>query len=351
MRTGILTFHAGFNHGAYLQAFALQKVLDEQKIDNLIIDYQGSTQIYHEYREALIKKDIWKIFSRLGRIIQFQRAHRYLNKTRKITKINTDILAGFETLVIGSDEIWNLGNSVFGYDSAYLGKGFVGTKISYAASFGSTPINIVLPPHMKKSLRELKSISVRDLNSFAIIKRNLGIEPAIVPDPTIVYDVLSHASPCKHRDYILVYATDLSKDIIGHVKKYANRTRKNIISIGYKNNWADQNITNLMPFELLGYYQNADFVVTNLFHGTIFSILAEKQFMLQLSPYRINKFSPMLELLGLKNRVYTPSNEADIFNHAIDYVIVRDQLKKYRLVGLEYIGKHLTNYKRSQESP
>jgi Polysaccharide pyruvyl transferase len=350
MTSGILTFHAGFNHGAFLQAYALQKALFRQHIDNLIINYQGFKQCASEYRQALIKRDISFFPERCSRVLKFKKAQRRLKKTPRYFRSGA-VHAEFDQVVFGSDEIWNLHNTVFGRDYTYFGESMTAVKISYAASFGSTHHSVALPERVKHNLSRFRQISVRDQNSCEIIKNSLGFEPAIVPDPTIVYDVFQDAQNCKFENFILIYALDLNGGLVRRIQELARAKSKQIISVGYKNAWAHKNIINLSPFDLLGFYRSADFVFTDLFHGTIFSILAKKQFILQLSHYRCNKFYPMLNYLGLENRLYREDKADELLADAIDYRDVDLRLEKYRGIGIDFLQQHVKSGIKTSEIP
>ena len=341
MKTGVLTFHAGFNHGAFLQAYALQKTLFQMGIDNLILDYQGIRQALSEYKCALVTREISLLGSRLGRVQKFREAHKRLIRSPKRFAIKGRPLR-LDTIVFGSDEIWNLENCVFGHDTAYFGGNMPAiNKISYAPSFGSTPGNIQLPGPIKSLLQSFRHISVRDRNSFEIIKNNLNAAPPIVPDPTFLCDIFQDAGHCNASPCVLVYALQPSSALIEDIKKHARKKNDKIIAVGYPHPWADENIINLSPFDLLGYYKKATFVVTDLFHGTIFSILANKNFMLEISGYRTNKFFPMLDILGVTDRVCTGKNIQALLATAINYDQVNMNVLEFKKAGLNFLAASL----------
>lgn len=341
MKTGILTFHAGFNHGAFLQAYALQNTLFDLHVDNEIIHYQDTRQFLNEYKCALITRDLPTFPQRIGRLIKFLQSQNKCKLTQRMFRIDKDTInKTFETIVFGSDEIWNLSNCVFGHDPVFFGQDLHLKKISYAPSFGSAPPNTRLPDHVIDNLNSFASISVRDLNSQKIIKRHLGIVPPIVPDPTFLHDIFAKAVPTKHTNFILIYALHLSHEMRQGIEALSQKEGKPIISVGYKTDWAHTNIINLSPFQLLGFYKAADMVFTDLFHGTIFSILANKNFILELSSYRQNKFFPMLHMLGLTHRILD-HNVFEILDDEIDYTDVNFKIAQFKAAGLDYLNQSL----------
>lgn len=339
MKTGVLTFHAGFNHGAFLQAYALQNILFELNIDNEIIHYQDFRQFINEYKHALITRDLLSIPKRIGRVLKFTKSQRLLHKTSRVLRFDhLSMNNHYDAIVYGSDEIWNLSNCVFGYDPAYFGQFYANKKISYAPSFGSMESNTCLPKHVVDHLKKFSHLSVRDTNSQKIIYKNLGQMPIIVPDPTFLYDILESSVPTRHRNYILIYALNLSNEMRRGIESLAKEQGLSIISVGYITNWADINIIHLSPFQLLGFYEKARFVFTDLFHGTIFSILSNKNFALELSRYRKNKFFPMLNILGLTQRIFN-QNFHNIIKTQIDYDDVNLKIAQFKKSGVDFLQK------------
>lgn len=337
MSVGILTFHAGFNHGAFLQAFALQNALFRLNVQNTIINYINWNQYLKEYRFALWSKNVFLLGEKANRVRKFIKSRKKFYQTKRIFNADQKIINQFDAVIFGSDEIWNLDNCVFGYDSVYFGDQINTKKLAYAPSFGSTNAGSGIPANINKNLKKFDLISVRDQNSYDILKENISIDPQIVPDPTFIYDILHVAKNCNKKNFILIYANDLRSNFVKKIKKFAIDSGKRIISIGYRKNWADENFTNITPFELLGYFLKSDFVFTDLFHGTIFSVLANKNFILQLSEYRKNKFYPMLKVLDIEDRVYTAADFEQVVKSKIDYTYVNERVKQYKNTGLNFL--------------
>ncbi|MFZ5562665.1 MAG: polysaccharide pyruvyl transferase family protein, partial [Thermodesulfobacteriota bacterium] len=137
------------------------------------------------------------------------------------------------------------------------------------------------------------------------------------------------------------YALDLSPSLVEKIRAYAKARGKRVLSVGYRNAWADENVVNLSPFELLGYYQNADFVFTDMFHGTIFSVLANKNFILQISGYRTNKFHPMLDVLHVRDRVFDGGNADALLADEIDYRRINIKVREFKKTGLRFLAEAL----------
>ena len=135
MKIGILTFHDGLNHGAFLQAFSTMTYLNT-KFDHVqIINYKNK---YHHRQEGW--KHIFKyrnpirIIDFLQKKISFSKDQKKLNLTKFTTNHNKIIPLNFDTIIIGSDVIWN--SSIFGEDDIYFGNVLECKQIAFSASFG-----------------------------------------------------------------------------------------------------------------------------------------------------------------------------------------------------------------------
>lgn len=345
MKIGILTFHTGFNYGAFFQVYALQKAIIALGYDCYIINYKDIGHTYKEYKSALLTKDPFELYSRLARILKYKQAQRRLRMTRRLFATSRTPFKQFDVIVYGADEIWNLNNSLFGVDDVYFGDGFDTLKrISYAASFGGYKTGAGgLPKKYVDYLRRFSSISLRDDNSLLIVKNNVTENAELVPDPTFLYDILKDKKippGLCGRDYIVVYATDVGNALRDEIVSFARDRNIDIVALGYKKQWADRSVIDLEPFEFLGAISGARFVCTNMFHGTIFSILSGRQFCLALTEYRKNKFFPMIVKLGVSERVYN-NNLLSMFKNPIDYAKVESAVKIYSEMGIDFLSEAL----------
>src|SRR5690606_3808547 len=186
----------------------------------------------------------------------------------------------YDYVIVGSDIVWNFKDPFLGSDPIYFGQGLDGTRlISYAPSFGNISISDSLPDFVSRGIKNFEKISVRDTNSAEIIKNISGVEPETVLDPTFLIDpspferVVSRPHP-----YLLVYAYHLREHEIRSAKAFAKQRGLQTVAVGYRCDWADKNVIALGPFEWLGYFKNASYVLTSTFHGTIFSLKYQKNF-------------------------------------------------------------------------
>lgn len=331
MKVGILTYHDGINHGAYLQMYALYRVIERLGFEPEIINYKSYNHWKWEYKCFLWTKNPRLFYDNLIKIIKFKRKQRLLQQS-KFT-FNANAIPNYDKVVIGSDEIWNF---VVNHSSeVYFGVGLnANLKIAYAPSFGSVKNDAIISSNLLDGIKRIDYLSVRDKNSLNIMERNFPDRHCEkVVDPTFLFDFVREEITPVYSNYILIYTTGIAEDIQKKIIKFARANNKKLIAIGYKTPWCDINKISIDPFEWLGFFKNADMVITTMFHGTIFSIKYEKEFCTILEPYRINKIKDMLEELELKNRLYCEECEFEkVFSDRIDYekvnLILNNEIKK-----------------------
>jgi len=323
-KVGILNYHDGINHGAFLQCYALYNFIEIQGHSVEVINYKNSRHWFREYRYFLVRKNIVSIIRNIIKIIKFKRCHRMMKMTASIRRNKRINNYNYDCVLVGSDEVWNYTNPMVGYDITYFGEGINTGKIgSYAASFGWLEANTSLPLEIKSRLKNFSYISVRDDNSKAIIKNNIDLDVDILVDPTFLYNFNDCEVEYKNAsqfmdDYILVYAPGIIDDSIEKKIREMYGDNIEIVSIGRAITWADKNILDVDPFEWLWFFKNASFVVTSSFHGTIFSIKYKKQFFSVPNKASFNKIDYLLRSLHLSDRLFY--SEADINNFIDDEI-------------------------------
>lgn len=366
MKVGILSMQKVINYGSYLQAYALKKLLEESGVDKVeFIDIKKGVNL-KGYGKSTLKSIIKKI---VNRIKIFYVNPFYINKTsdsfllkyKNSIKNHWNILGlsdnqeinknkKYDLVVIGSDEVFNCCQKTeWGFTKQLYGD-INDTKqiVSYAGSFGNTSIEdlkkLKIDKIISETLSKLKSISVRDNNSFEIVKSLINKEPLIHIDPVLAYDFSSIInSPFKHNDrnYIVIYTYPgriYSKNEINNIKKFANIHNKNLFTLMCEYSWCDQTIIPDSPFEVLQWFKNADFIITDTFHGTIFSIITHKNFVTLQRSSNSNKISSLLNQVGLENRIANNHKEIiNILKNEPDYSIVENKLVDLRKSAKEYI--------------
>jgi len=240
-----------------------------------------------------------------------------------------------DVLIIGSDEVFNClqKNPRVGYSKELFGFNNNANKLmSYAGSFGNTTLERLndygIVEEIKDMLLKFDHISVRDSNSGMIVQQLTGKEPNYNLDPVLIYDFSNEIPSVNIQDnYIVVYAyrNRLRNEEINSIKKFAEKKKKRLICLGGYQEFCDEYI-DASPFELLSYIKNAEYVITDTFHGTIFSIINHKQFVSFIRK-SVNgaygnqeKMTDLLQRLGLSGRgIYQLSELEKIIEQPINY--------------------------------
>lgn len=343
MTIGILTFHNGFNHGAYLQAYALQNFLKRAGYNNLIINYKNLKYTLNEYNAFITKRRPLLTARNIAKMWKFKQCQKKFDMTKRIyTKKSLSKIA-FNTVVIGSDSVWNYTDHLIGFDTAYFSDSINAKRIiSYAASFGPDTCGDEHPKWLGEMLTHLEVAGVRDSNTKKYYEVLTGKPAQLVLDPTFIYDFYNERIYPRDRNYILVYTTGLMPEQIEEVKNLGRRTGKKIISIGYRCQWCDKNIIAVSPFEWLGYFEKADFIVTTMYHGMLFSVKFNKPFCSFVTPYRLNKIGDFLERIGLSDRMLMPGRKGrPFYDPAINYEKVNIILNNEIESSKEFLLKNL----------
>jgi hypothetical protein len=327
MKIGILTFHEGLNHGAYLQAFALMKELQAMGHEVEIINYKN--------REHWLKEDVRPWFS-YRRPIRFvdrwrkQKAFKNDHQLMSLSRFTKDARAvrqmHYDAVVVGSDVVWNY--KIFGFDDLYFGNLPARRKVAYAASFGWINYGEDLPKGVVEGLRSFDSISVRDVNTRRIVETVTKEKPAIVLDPTLLYEFAQDEVVTPRIEklgrYALVYCYIDEDSVIDTVREYASVRGLKLVSVGYRQFWCEQNIMDAGPTEWLGLYHHATFIVSSTFHGTIFALKNEKEFAYVRNVKAHNRIVSLADICGLSHQFFDSGDAVALI--APDYKDVNDRL-------------------------
>lgn len=346
MKVGILTFHDGINHGAYMQAFSTYQFLLQSGYDAEIIHYKNKTHHKNELKTFLITKNPLRLWQNLRKISAFKKDHAAMHLEKLVHDVK-EIESRYDAVVIGSDIVWNFKWEFLGQDPIYFGNGFKTTKlVSYAPSFGNVNIDDPIPSFVTEGLAKFSAISVRDNNSASLVEDVTGKRPNLVLDPTFLIDSTPFETSTRvntDQPYLLVYAYKLQALEIESAIRFARDNNLKIISIGYQNTWADQNIINLGPFEWLSYFKQANYVLTSTFHGTIFSLKYHCNFATSLNDNIKNKTQSLIQHLNLSDRFVENTDVGQVFANEINYETIEDKLiplitdsQQYLLKALEY---------------
>jgi hypothetical protein len=305
MKIGILTFHKCFNYGAYWQARCMVEGIQAMGHDAVILDHWSWSANIAEWKCGFLpfrrNRRVLADCAAYGRkLMAFERARNRLPLSRPFPLDRPENLDSYDMVVVGSDEVWNTKHAWYGGKGLFFGIGLrCAALVAHAASFGSHSSNESLAPSLSNALRRFASITVRDMNSQAIVRNAIGLEPDIVLDPCL------HFEPSPDTDggvplqpYAVVYGVGFSPAFARCVADWARVKGIRLVSVGYRNDWADENRLFASPDDFVQLMRRAQAVATNYFHGCVFALRYARPFLCETTPYREIKIRDLLATLG-----------------------------------------------------
>ncbi|MBO5348485.1 MAG: polysaccharide pyruvyl transferase family protein [Clostridia bacterium] len=367
-KIGILSMQRIKNYGSFLQAYGLRKLIEEQGYEVQYVDYHVEEPIIKDNLNGKNDK-ISKALKTLEGDAPLIQKIQYIIHKKNFGKKYYGVLGltetpnynpELDTLVIGSDEVFNCiqSNKNVGYSLELFGKDNNAKKvITYAASFGNTTI-AKLEEHNKKEeiadlLNKMDMVSARDNNTGKIVETISDKKVVYNLDPVLAYDYMNKCNEIPDIDvkekFIIVYAYSnrISANESKYIREFAKKNNLKVYSIGGAQKCADKFI-DCSPFEALAYFKKAEIVITDTFHGSIFSIITKRNFVTLVRKSVGNaygneeKLTDLLERLSLKDRItYDIKNIDEILNNKIDYDKVDEILKSERANTFNYLKNEL----------
>ena len=350
------------NYGSFLQAYALKYTLESFGHQCEFVDVEPGTILpgYERNFKYFAKKAFQRYFNwsalrtlgTLGKRLKFTKLYheRFDKEFMKELGVYKHTFTDYDLVVIGSDEVFNINqNTIYGFSTQLFGDVNNAKKvISYAGSFGTTTIDIIdmcgVREKMVNAMRNLDAISVRDVNSFNVIQNLLGKEPSLNVDPVLIFDYKKYAIEPKEKDYIIVYSYPNrfnGKKEVNAIQSFAKQKGKKLISICFYFPWCDETIMP-HPFEVLGYIKNADYIITDTFHGCVMSMKFNKQFVAFSRESNMQKLTSLLNQFGLSNRICkTPAEIIKKMDEPINYSAVNERIKEETNNAITYLKSNI----------
>ena len=362
MKIKTITCHDVYNAGASLQAYALVTYLNKLGHEARIIDYKPEYLSRHyrlwggasgKYNKPLLRELYSLIkFPRRLKLKLGKRKKEYDNFTQKHLILTDKRYNSYEELLdnppqadvyfAGSDQIWN---TLFenGRDPSFYLQ-FApenAVRASYAASFATDSIADEYKISVSKWLKELDFISVREESGVDIVE-DMGIYNVVqVLDPVFLLskeDWLNVLKPIDiNEPYLLIYDFDINDKLAEFAKKLAKDMNLKIYSV-LDNPNCDRSFSQVGPDGFVTLVKNAEYVISNSFHATAFSIIFEKQFFVFDRFENINKrMHDLLKAFKLESRLVLD----DFDSSEINYNEIRNNINKQIGYSQKYIDKVL----------
>ena len=331
MKVGIVTQPLKNNYGGILQNYALQQILLRLGHNPITIDYRPENS-FIRYLLAQCKTILlFFIPSRRRQFTKFRKTQsrfpqmsefvsKHITTTRRLNYVNKHIVKKYEldAICCGSDQVWRpmYNDLLFTFLSFVKSKKI--KRIAYAASFGVDKWEYTPKQTMKYSqlAQKFDAISVREKSGIALCKDYLNVNAVEVLDPTLLlteeqYLPLCNTIPFCKKKIMFVYILDMTDKKRQFIERIAKEKNLEIHFFS-----ADANLTASID-QWISSFRDACYVVTDSFHGTVFSIIFRKPFVSIVNKQRGgDRFVSLLSKLGLTDRMIDV--EKDVFFHDYD---------------------------------
>ncbi|MBB3233795.1 polysaccharide pyruvyl transferase family protein [Phyllobacterium endophyticum] len=324
-KVAILTFHRCINYGSYWQARCLAEGVGSMGVEAILLEHTSSRVNRAEWRcamqpllPAVTPKDDYPLYK--AKIRKFFRSFAALPLSSPFSLEDPATMDDYPLVLVGSDEVWNLRHPWYGGYPLFYGEGLrCGRIASYGATFGSLGASERLDGWAEK-LRRFSHLSVRDLHSERIIRDRLGLEPELVLDPCLQFpEAITASTDHRNREpYVAVYGHSFPIWFQKTIRGWAADRDYRLVSIGYRNDWTDEQWIDAGPEDFAGFVAGAEAVVTNFFHGCVFSLVNEKPFACVLSDYRTNKIRDLAMTVGADRHILTEETDPSTLNFILD---------------------------------
>ena len=347
-RVGLVTFPRAYNYGTALQAVALQSALEMRGADPYFADHICE-KIEAADRLLDIKRILdWKytVAHLLNLPTARKRAAKFRQFSSAFMRFGPENPRYADTMIAGSDQIWN--TTLTGNDRYYFldfPKQNI-KKAAYAASFGVSELDKEQMASLRGVLSDFDFLSVREQQGAAIVREILDVDVPIVCDPTLLltkkewerYMVPSETTG----GYIFVYTVFNSEEIWGFAQTLSERTGLPIKTVSYSTLHKHSAIYDYTagPAEWLRYMADADYVVTNSFHGVVFSLNFEKQFFYQLPPVSSGVASRLSHVAKRYDLIAREIGNADV-KTLLSFETIREKLDNDRSLSQKALDEIL----------
>lgn len=249
-----------------------------------------------------------------------------------------------DAVVVGSDEVWNLRHPWYAGKPAFWGQRLNARRVvSYAASFGNYSCWEGVGEPYTNFLKEFDAISVRDENSWWMLKNALGMEVDTVLDPTLQFPLQAEGDwNGPEERFALIYGHNFSEAYARSVREWAFKRGMKTLSIGYRNDWADEQWLEAGPHDFAQAMARAEAVATNFFHGCVFALRSGKPFACETSDYRSIKVRGLMELLGGMDRLVSEGKIGGLLDKPCDF---EARMSELRNVSNAYLDRVLSSSK------
>lgn len=358
-KVAFITIHIGFNFGSNLQAIATSVILKKVGCESVCVNYIPPRTTWSRYWKDGFQS-LRKVLSHIAyfpfTFWEKRRFSNYLSKNCEVSKSIykeddfTQKCPKADVYMTGSDQVWNFYYNE-GLDTHYFFDGIIGKKIAFASSLGTAELTEEEKTWMEKYTHDYSFISVREKTAVSLFEQ-IGRKTVHVIDPTMMLNYKEWERYAKPRlvkeTYLFVYLPyNISDEDICYAtaRKIAKLNNLKIVSFsifGENDYNADKTIRFTDPGDFLSLMIHADYVLTNSFHGTAFSINLHRKFFVFMPSKFSTRITSILEMCGLERRLLSKEVVDEEIASPIDYSIVENTLERERVKALDFLRNALS---------
>lgn len=380
---GVCLKYTQNNYGSKLQALATVKMLQKLSVDYEIIRYNKKTI-------GFLLKSLPRFFNivflndryeQIQQKIEFKRHPQIKELTAKRNKafdsfdvyfndnlsevyksysaLKKSCADNYNKVLTCSDQLWSPSALASGFYNLMFAPENM-PKVSWASSFGVSKIPWYQKSRTKKFLKRIENISVRENRGAEIVKELTDREVPVLMDPVFVFDKAewNELVPCETPEwdnYIFCYFLGDNPEHRKAAKELSKKTGLKIVTMRHLDRYieSDESFGDYAPYDVnpvrfLNILRNATYICTDSFHGTAFSVIFEKKFMVfdrysdTSSNSKNSRIESVCKNLGIENRRYCSDKDiSEVMKQDIDYGFVETELSKYRDKTLKYLKSAL----------
>lgn len=358
MKIGIITYYDVVNYGAVLLSYAMKQTLNSMGHDVVFLQYKREKENSNGNKSIINRLRRYSPNAIRARKAEEKKTQEFKDFRTKYLDIGDfyDKSQNLDLIIVGSDQIFDCKHQFNNFQFA-IGAA-ADRVISYAPSFGefrSTDLkSFGKKDILKSAIRKFEAHSARDNNTMEILEILTERKPDRVLDPVLLYGFEKEKKDWNERlikeNYLIVYTwggTTVSVEFAENVQAFARKNRLKTVSVGDRRPWCDINYASATPIEFFELYRHCDMVITNMFHGTCFSIINEKPFYSVVMPHNQNKLKDLLEYLDLDKQIlYTIDSLKEIEIPQINYSKVKENLESTKNLSMAYLNKAIANCRK-----
>ena len=365
MKVGILTFHRAYNYGAVLQCYALKEVLKRMGHDVSVIDYrQPDIERFYRFKSCVFRiRNVFRrspikgvIYLFLSPILDLKSFYLYRKRKKIFEQFQKDylslteqcdmhILQDFDRYVIGSDMLWAYDPETNNFDSVYLGEFDHKEKskiIGYAISGTPDSFHRLGKERNYFFLKNFVGVSVRErvladiVNSYSKVNVECCIDPTLLANKDLWKNILNQKWINKR--YLATYYLRISgvqRSLLDErIKKFAKENKLEVINI-------NKHFTLLSVEDFISIISCAQYIVTDSFHGVVFSLIFERPFhALKLHDSHDARYVDILNTIGA-GYLAVDVDFAPVIPK-MNYEVMNEQIEVFRQNSVNFLMRNIS---------